>query len=89
MSHVVRDIKRFVKQNDISLTNLGFPFVLDGELYAHGLGFQTNMKLIKKYREGESEKIKLHIYDIATQVETAFRDRSNLITTLISMESIL
>jgi DNA ligase-1 len=33
------------------LTKLGLPYTLDGELYAHGLTFQENMKLIKKYRE--------------------------------------
>lgn len=37
--------------------------VLDGELYAHGSSFQENMKLIKKYRKGETEKIKYHVYD--------------------------
>lgn len=36
----------------------------DGELYAHGQTFQENMRLIKKYREGESEAIKFHCYDI-------------------------
>lgn len=37
--------------------------ILDGELYAHGLSFQENMKLIKKYRPNETEKIKFHVYD--------------------------
>lgn len=37
--------------------------VIDGELYAHGLSFQENMKLIKKYRKGESQKIHFHVYD--------------------------
>jgi len=37
--------------------------ILDGELYAHGLSFQENMKLIKKYRLGESEKVIYHVYD--------------------------
>ena len=38
--------------------------VIDGELYAHGKTFQENMKLIKKYRSGESEKVKFHVYDM-------------------------
>ena len=38
--------------------------ILDGELYAHGLSFQENMKLIKKYRTGKTEKILYHVYDI-------------------------
>lgn len=37
---------------------------LDGELYSHGEDFQTNMRLIKKYRENETERIKYHVYDI-------------------------
>lgn len=36
--------------------------VLDGELYAHGLNFQENMRLIKKWRP-ESLKVKYHVYD--------------------------
>lgn len=42
----------------------GIDYVLDGELYAHGKSFQENMKLIKKYRPGESETVKFHVYDI-------------------------
>jgi len=38
--------------------------ILDGELYVHGENFQTNMKYIKKYREGFTEKIIFNVYDI-------------------------
>ena len=38
-------------------------YVFDGELYAHGLTFQENMTLIKKYQKGKSEWISYHIYD--------------------------
>jgi ATP-dependent DNA ligase len=38
--------------------------IYDGELYAHGKTFQENMKLIKKYRKGESEQVHFHIYDM-------------------------
>lgn len=38
--------------------------IYDGELYAHGIGFQGNMELIKKYRPGKSESIKFHCYDM-------------------------
>jgi len=38
--------------------------ILDGELYAHGISFQKNMKLIKKYRKDETEQVKYHVYDI-------------------------
>jgi DNA ligase-1 len=52
MGHIVDDIMFSTSQ------------WLDGELYAHGKSFQENMKLIKKYREGESEKVQFHVYDI-------------------------
>jgi ATP-dependent DNA ligase len=38
--------------------------IIDGELYAHDKTFQENMKLIKKYRKGESELVKFHVYDM-------------------------
>lgn len=40
--------------------------ILDGELYVHGEGFQTNMSYIKKYKEGFSERIKFNVYDIVS-----------------------
>ena len=39
---------------------------LDGEAYGHGLSFQENMELIKKYVPGKSENIKYHVYDIVS-----------------------
>ncbi len=47
--------------------------ILDGELYAHGLNFQENMRLIKKYRPGETEKIKFHVYDMVSKEPFAVR----------------
>src|SRR5690606_20187250 len=38
--------------------------ILDGEIYAHGETFQQTTRLVKKYRQGESEKLLLHVYDI-------------------------
>lgn len=49
--------------DDLSL-NIKEDIIFDGELYAHGLNFQENMRLLKKYREGETEQIKYHIYDV-------------------------
>lgn len=46
-----------------SLESITTDVILDGELYCHGRGFQENMELIKKYRKGETEDIKFHIYD--------------------------
>ena len=50
--------------------------VLDGELYAHGISFQENMKLIKKYRAGETEQVKYHAYDIVMDAPFEYRHRS-------------
>lgn len=63
---ISRDNKEIKTMDHIkpSLTKLNLDgFILDGELYAHGYSFQENMKLIKKYREGESEKVLFHVYD--------------------------
>jgi len=40
--------------------------IIDGELYAHGLNFQENMRLLKKYRPGETEKASFNFYDVVT-----------------------
>jgi DNA ligase-1 len=54
--------------------------VIDGELYAHGKTFQENMKLIKKYRSGESEAVKFHVYDLIE--EKPFIDRYTRLSTI-------
>jgi DNA ligase-1 len=54
---------------------------LDGELYAHGKSFQENMRLIKKYRPGETEEIKYHIYDYADP-DMSFEHRLKVLTLL-------
>lgn len=53
--------------------NIESDFILDGELYSHGESFQSNMKLIKKYRGVESEVIKFHVYDIVSDDSYKFR----------------
>lgn len=42
--------------------------ILDGELYAHGISFQENMKLIKKYRPEQTEQVKYHVYDLISDL---------------------
>ena len=42
----------------------------DGEINAHGETFQQTTRLVKKYREGLSEQLVLHVYDVI--------DRDNL-----------
>ena len=50
-----------------ALDTSGLADTIDGELYAHGYTFQENMRLIKKYRKGESEQVKFHVYDVALE----------------------
>ena len=50
--------------------------ILDGELYCHGIGFQNNMKLIKKYRPGETEKIQYWMYDVVSEDKFMTRRRT-------------
>lgn len=61
MDHICKELK--------NLPNC----ILDGELYAHGKTFQENMKLIKKYRAGESEIVSYHIYDMVENISFALR----------------
>ena len=55
--------------------------ILDGELYAHGISFQENMKLIKKYRPHLTEQVKYHVYDIVMDVP--FSERFKTLATLV------
>jgi len=55
--------------------------ILDGELYAHGISFQENMKLIKKYRKRETEQVKYHVYDIV--IDAPFYDRHFMLMALV------
>ena len=64
-------------QNDLE----GFEEYIDGELYAHGLTFQENMKIIKKYREGQTENVKYHVYDMIS--DKPFIERYNELKTLV------
>jgi len=48
--------------------------ILDGELYAHGLNFQENMRIIKKVRPG-TIYVKHHIYDMVS--DKPFGERYN------------
>lgn len=57
-------------------------YVVDGELYVHGESFQTNMKYVKKYRGGLSERIQYYIYDVIS--DRPFHERIK-IASLIAM----
>lgn len=58
MQHIIDAIKPMITPTS--------NYILDGELYAHGLNFQENMRLLKKVRPGETEKICYNIYDIVS-----------------------
>jgi len=68
LPHIVEEIRK------ISLH-------LDGELYAHGLTFQENMRLIKKYRKGETEQIKYHVYDCV--LDKPFHERYKILSAAV------
>lgn len=55
--------------------------MLDGEVYAHGKSFQENMRLLKKYRPGETEEVKYHVYDSVS--DDSFDERYIKLTDLV------
>jgi ATP-dependent DNA ligase len=55
---------------------------LDGELYVHNESFQANMRLIKKNRGEETQKVKFCVYDIVLDIP--FVDRFNILLDLAS-----
>lgn len=65
-----------------SITTTGVIDFLDGELYAHGKSFQENMKLIKKYRAGQSEAVKYHVYDMLLP-NASFIERNTLLKAIV------
>lgn len=69
-------IKSILIKNNINMK-------LDGELYAHGLTFQENMKLIKKQRP-ESINVVLHVYDLAISGQS-FAQRYKMLTDIVQI----
>jgi DNA ligase-1 len=67
-------------ENDLNLINNN-NIHFDGELYLHGESFQNNMKLIKKYRKGETEKINYYVYDLISP--EPFHKRFDLLSTML------
>lgn len=67
MDHISDELSKNIKEE----------VILDGELYAYGLSFQENMKLIKKYRRGETENIKFHVYDRISDLPFLRRNAKN------------
>lgn len=59
--------------------------IFDGEGYSHGDSFQRNMELVKKYRKGETEAVKYHVYDIV-DTELNFEQRYAKLKFIIESE---
>lgn len=68
------------------LSQLGIDIILDGELYVHGEGFQTNMSYVKKYYPGKSERIIFNVYDVV-DFEKPYLQRIAFLDTL-EMDSV-
>lgn len=57
---IIQNMMHIEKQ----LSTINEDIILDGELYQHGLTFQENMSLIKRYQEGKTESICYNVYDV-------------------------
>lgn len=68
-------------QKDLDTLALDKGIYIDGELYVHGLSFQENMKLIKKYRGEETEKVKFYVYDMV--MNAPFKERYDTLASLV------
>lgn len=79
LDHIIKDLEANVTYRE----NL----VLDGELYVHGEGFQTNMQYIKKYRKGKTERIKFHVYDIIMEDSPFTLRKFEIWNTVLSKET--
>lgn len=90
LPHIVKELKVIAEKlqnvqsgvEGYEYTGPGRVLVLDGEVYAHGESFQRNMELIKKYRKGETEAVKYHVYDVVDEL-SYFQQREREITILI------
>ena len=57
---------------------------LDGEAYIHGLSLQNIMRLVKKYREGETEAVQYYLFDLVLPGYT-FDERYLLLETALTL----
>lgn len=58
--------------------------VLDGELYVHGENFQTNMKAVKSYKKGLTERIGYHVYDAIHFTDPTFSERHKTLSKILA-----
>lgn len=57
LNHLVEPLKQCMKIGDI----------YDGEIYIHGVKFQTILSLLKKYQQGETEILEYWVYDMINE----------------------
>ena len=62
--------------------------ILDGELYAHELGFENIISMVRraKVRHPDIHKIKYHMYDVFNDLSMSFIDRRQLLSTIYKNE---
>lgn len=77
--------KELLKISDFGNEEL---IILDGELYVHGESFQQNMRYIKSYKEGFTEKIDYHVYDVIEAGTFQFRAPRKFIKDLLSVKEV-
>lgn len=79
MQHIIND-----------LTTIKEDVILDGELYIHSIkdNFQDVMKAIKKYREGISEKVEYHVYDMISDKPFRLRNIDKYIKNLSTCKKV-
>ena len=85
-SKVSRKNKEIETMGHIDLKKLG-TIMLDGELYAHGLSFQENMKLIKKVTPNTKD-IKYHVYDMPSATGNFTERFAQLLDTASKLEHV-
>ena len=83
---ISRKNKPITTMKHISKKLQSYATLFDGELYAEGETFQRNMELIKKYRPGESEQVKFHVYDMVLP-DKSFFERNRLLGLIIGREN--
>ena len=71
-----------VKHIQMEIDNNPVVNTFDGELYSHGRSFQENMRLVKKYRPGETEAIRYRVYDMVLP-NLPFASRYSLLKELV------
>jgi DNA ligase 1 len=76
LPHIVRALEEILP--------VGSTDVLDGELYLHGVTFQSVTRLVKKHRP-ESKDIQYCVYDVITDKAITQSERNVYLTTMLAM----